>query len=122
MDAALADGVAAAISIAHGLVFELVPEPWDASNPFRSGVPRTRPAGSMQPPENTLVARELHARDQVWALGAGASRSPPEMIFTPTPPAVGTESGDTRIAPPRAGPGICFAATLLSGPLGKQGN
>ena len=44
MDAALSDGVAAAISIAHGLVFELVPEPRDSSNLFRNRVPRTFPA------------------------------------------------------------------------------
>ncbi|MCH8879076.1 MAG: hypothetical protein IID34_04250 [Planctomycetes bacterium] len=103
VDAALSDGVAAAISIAHGLVFELVPEPWDASNPFRSGVPRARPAGSMQPPENTLVARELHARDQVWALGAGASRPPHEMIFTSTPLAVGTGAGEALLVTYRDG-------------------
>ncbi|MCH8852579.1 MAG: PQQ-binding-like beta-propeller repeat protein, partial [Planctomycetes bacterium] len=91
VEAALSDGVAAAISIAHGLVFELVPEPWDSSNPFRTGIPGTRRASSMQPRENTLVARELHERDQVWALGtgAGASRPPHEMIFTSTPLAVG---------------------------------
>ncbi|MCH8959395.1 MAG: hypothetical protein IH835_08095 [Proteobacteria bacterium] len=103
MDAALSDGVASAISIAHGLLFELVPEPWDPSNLFRNTNPRIFPSGSMQPPENTLVARELHARDRVWALGAGASRPPHEMIFTSTPLAVSTGAGDALLVTYRDG-------------------